>query len=194
MWRSFALEALAPLGVSTSVVEALTGRGLPANAFEVYVRDQARELEVADLPGCGQAAFLGRYTDEWNTYWLRLADSSVWMRWGILDRPAESTQRINTSVEAFQAVLGAWCEMKSSSVDETDEQAYEDLVTETICRAVGADPAVFADGDGWWPVFFEELEYTLPRMVAGDRPLHQLVRCDASGRWILEHPGYDEAS
>ena len=193
-WRPFEGETLERLGAPESALDALARQGLPDNAFEVYIRDPARELDVADLPKFGQAVFLGRYTDEWNTYWLRLADGSVWMRWGMLDQPAESTQRINTSVASFQAVLSAWCDLKSSGIDETDEEAYEDLVAATIVRAVSADPQIFADGESWWPVFFEELEYTLPRAVAGDLPLYQLVRQDESGQWILEHPGYDDES
>lgn len=191
-WRPFDRASLERLGVPVSALDVLAGRGLPENAFEVYVRDPARELDVADLPECGRAVFLGRYTDEWNTYWLRVADGSVWMRWGMLDQPAESTQRINTSVDSFQAVLGAWCDLKSAGIDESDEGAYEDAVAATVVCAVSADPEIFADGESWWPVFFEELEYTLPRTVAGNLPLFQLVRRDESGRWILEHPGYDE--
>lgn len=191
-WRPFDRQSLDRLGVPASGLDALAGRGLPENAFEVYVRDPGRELETADLPECGRAVFLGRYTDEWNTYWLRVADGSVWMRWGMLGQPAESTQRINTSVASFQAVLGAWCDLKTTGIDESDEEAYENAVAATVVRAVSADPEVFTDGESWWPVFFEELEYTLPRPVAGDLPLFQLVRRDESGRWILEHPGYDE--
>jgi len=61
---------------------------------------------------------------------------------------------------------------------DNDPRAYEDLVAVTNIRAVSADPAIFEDEQGWWPVMLEELDYTLPRLQ--------------SGRWVLDHPGYDE--
>ena len=157
----------------------LADRGLPHNVFEIFVRAPERELEVAELPGCGRAAILAQYIDDWIIYWLGLADGSIWMTKGDPGQPAENIEKINTTVTGLQKVLAAWCDLKSSGITENnDPRAYEDLVAVTNIRAVSADPAIFEDEQGWWPVMLEELDYTLPRLQ--------------SGRWVLDHPGYDE--
>jgi hypothetical protein len=58
--------------------------------------------------------------------------------------------------------------------------------------AVSSDPAAFTDDDGWWPNFFLELELTLPRMIAGNTHLYQLVHQDETGHWVLNHPGFED--
>jgi hypothetical protein len=191
-WSPYDAAALARIGAPAGAAQALAGRGLPRNAFEVFVRSPERELQVDELPGSGPAAFLADYTDDANSFWLALGDGSVWMRWGAPDEPAEDTQAINTSVQGLQGVLGAWCDLKASGLDENDEQEYEDAVTTTIIRAVSADPEAFRDEEGWWPNFFVELQYTLPRTVAGETNLSQLVRQDESGEWVLDHPGFED--
>lgn len=191
-WTPYDPEALERAGVPQDAAVALAGRGLPHNAYEVFIRDPERELSVTDLPGCGPAAFLATYTDEDNSYWASLTDGTVWMRWGKPDEPADDTQKINTTVQGLQGVLAAWCDLKSTGIDENDEEQYEQAVTTTVISAVSSDPAVFTDEEGWWANFFLELEFTLPRMLAGEAHLYQLVHQDETGRWVLNHFGFDD--
>ena len=89
---------------------ALSGRGLPVNAHEWFVRVPERELQVAQLPGGPKAAFLARVFDDYDqTYWLSLEDASVWMRYGADDDPSATSGRINGSLAAMQEILSAWC-------------------------------------------------------------------------------------
>jgi len=195
-WMPYDADELARIGAPDEAVKALSGRGLPHNAYEVFVRDEARELEVAELPGCGSAAFLAAYTDSWNSFWLSLADGSVWLRWGAPDEPAESVLRIDASAAGLQGVLEAWCDLRGSGLDAEDGEEYEDAVVSTVIRAVAADPEVFEDDEGWWSNILVELESTLPGALAGDAHLFQLVSWDeAAGEWVLDYPGVadDEA-
>jgi SUKH-4 immunity protein len=191
-WNPYDSGALERAGVPRAASDALGGRGLPHNAYEIFIREPERELTVAELPDCGPAAFLADYTDEDNSYWVSVADGSVWMRWGKPDEPADDTQRINTSVAGLQGVLAAWCDLKATGLDEDDEEEYEQAVTTAVVNAVSSDPGAFTDEEGWWPNFFLELEFTLPRMLAGDAHLYQLVHRDEAGRWVLDHPGFED--
>lgn len=101
----------------------LADRGLPHNVFEIFVRAPERELEVAELPGCGRAAILAQYIDDWIIYWLGLADGSIWMTKGDPGQPAENIEKINTTVTGLQKVLAAWCDLKSSGITETTIRA-----------------------------------------------------------------------
>lgn len=132
------------------------------------------------------------YTDQDNSYWLSLADGAIWMRWGTPDEPAGHTQRINTTVEGLQGALAAWCDLQDTGLDENDGEDYEQAVNITVIHAVKSDPTVFTDDEGWWPNFFFELEFTLPRTLAGDAYLYQLVHQDEAGAWVLDHPGRDD--
>lgn len=190
-WPVFDEAVLTGLGAPASAVAALTGRGLPVEAPASFVRDGGRELSRADLPGCGVVLFLGRSQDGVDTYWLSLADGSVWAGQSKASDPIDDTHRINTSVAAFQDILAAVSDFEDAGLEE-DDKGYEDLVCATIVRAVSADPVVFEEENGKWPVFFEELEYTITSILAGEQALYQLVRQDESGAWVLDHPGYDE--
>jgi hypothetical protein len=191
-WRPYDPAALERTGVPQDAVAALGARGLPRNAYEIFIRDPERELTVADLPGCGPAALLANYTDGDNSYWISLTDGSVWMRWGRLDEPADDSQRINTGVPGLQGVLAAWCDLKATGLDENDEEEYEQAVNSAVVSAVSSDPAAFTDDEGWWSNFFLELEFTLPRMLIGDAHLYQLVHQDEAGQWVLNHPGFED--
>jgi len=191
-WNPYDPGALERAGVPGAAAEALSRRGLPHNAYEIFIRDPQRELTVADLPEGGPAAFLAHYTDEDNSYWVSLTDGSIWMRWGKPDEPADDTQKINLTVKGLQGVLAAWCDLKATGLDENAEQEYEHAVNTTVIAAVSSDPEAFTISEGWWPNFFLELEFTLPRMLAGDAHLYQLVHRDASSQWVLDHPGFDE--
>lgn len=189
-WRPFSVSALEHAALPSAAIDALAERGLPHNAYEVFIRDPERELAVAELPGCGPAAFLANYADDSNSYWISQGDGSIWMRWGGPDEPADNTQQINTSPQGLQGILAAWCDLKAAGLGENDGDAYEDAVNQTVIQAVSSDPPAFANEEGWWQNFLLELEFTLPSMLAGDNHLHQLVRRDESGRWVLDHPGY----
>ncbi|HTJ67420.1 MAG TPA: SUKH-4 family immunity protein [Actinospica sp.] len=170
-WSPYDLGALGRAKVPRTAATVLGGRGLPHNAYEIFIRDQTRELSVAELPGCGPAAFLADYTDQDNSYWVSLSDGSIWMRWGAPGHPAHEAARINTTVGGLQSVLAAWCDLKACGLDENDGEDYEQAVAAAVVRAVGGDADAFADDEGWWPSFFLELEFTLPRMPAGDAHL-----------------------
>lgn len=191
-WTPYDPDALEGAGVPQDAAAALSGRGLPRNAYEIFIRTPERELSVADLPDCGRAALLAEYTDEDNSYWVSLTDGSVWMRWGKPDEPADDTQQINTTVAGLQGVLAAWCDLKATGLDENDEESYEQAVTAAVVGAVSSDPAVFADEEGWWPNFFLELEFTQLRMLAGETHLYQLVHRNEAGQWVLDHPGFED--
>jgi hypothetical protein len=156
-----------------------------------FVPAGERESRAAELPGVGAADLLGRSPDGLDTYWLSAVDGSVWAGRGKPDEPVEEAHGINSSLEAFRAILAATHDFEAADLDEQDE-GYEELVFATIVRAVSADPGVFEDEEGRWPLYFEELEYTLPDSLAGDAALYQLVRRDEAGRWVLDHPGYDD--
>ncbi|HTJ67427.1 MAG TPA: SUKH-4 family immunity protein [Actinospica sp.] len=193
-WQPFDADALARIAAPDGAVTALTRRGLPDNAYQHFTRVPARELEVADLPGCGPAAFLAQVWDGFNnSYWLSLGDGSVWMRYGRQDGPAEFAKRINTCVPALQAVLEAWCAFDGPRhAVENDPPAYERLLDTFILDAVRADPEVYTDPEGWWPRTLEEAGYTGPRFPKGEAPLYEYVSRDGTGAWIIEHPGYEE--
>lgn len=121
------------------------------------------------------AAFLGQVWDGFDdTYWLSLADGSVWMRYGGHDAPVDHMKRINTSVEALQAILAVYEAYARAESDEPGEQAREDLIGQAVVHAVAADPGVFADDENWWPQTFLEIEFSSPRILLGDRSLFQL--------------------
>jgi hypothetical protein len=193
-WLTYDAEWLARIGAPDDAIAALARRGLPGDAYGWFVRVPTRELEVAELPECGRAAFLAEAIDGfWNSYWLSLADGSIWMRYGKRDEPVHHVKRINTSVHTLQEILGVWIDYKGSNVSpESDEAAYENLVYKTLIRVVSLDPEVFMDEETWWARTFEEVGYTIPRVSLGDRPLYQYVRQDESGQWVLDHPGFEE--
>jgi hypothetical protein len=191
-WSPYDVGALERLAVPRAVREALGGRGLPHNAYEVFVRDAQRELAAEDQPGCGPAACLGAYTDQDNGYWVSLSDGSIWMRWGSSDDPADDAGQINTTVGGLQGVLASWCGLKATGLDENDGQDYEQAVGAAVVCAVSSDTADFIDEEGWWPGFFLELEFTLPRTLTGHAHFYQLVHLDESGQWVLDYPGFDD--
>ena len=193
-WLRYDGAELARIGVGPgSGTQALSGRGLPVNAHEWFVRVPERELQVAQLPAGPRAAFLARVLDDYDqTYWLSLDDASVWMRYGEDDDASATSQRINGSVAALQEILGAWCDFRDSDISPADEAAYDDLVCRTIVRAVSAEPEVFTDETHWWAVTFEEVEYSLQGILRGEKPLYELVRRNESGAWVLDHPGYED--
>ncbi|MBR7824695.1 SUKH-4 family immunity protein [Actinospica sp. MGRD01-02] len=191
-WTPYDPDTLEHAEVPQHAADALGGRGLPHNAYEIFIRDSVRELNGADLPDCGPAAFLANYTDEDNSYWVSLTDGLVWMRWGKADEPADDTEQMNTTVQGLQGVLAAWCDLKATGLDENAEEEYEHAVNVAVVAAVSSDPAAFTDDDGWRPNFFPELEFTLPRMLAGDTQLYQLVHQDETGHWVLNHPGFED--
>ena len=43
-----------------------------------------------------------------------------------------------------------------------------------------------------WPNFFLELEFTLPRTLAGDAHLYQLVHQDEADEWVFGRPGFED--
>lgn len=49
-WLRYDAEDLAHLGAPKGAATALTERGLPENAYQMFVRNTARELDVAELP------------------------------------------------------------------------------------------------------------------------------------------------
>ena len=194
VWRPYDAETLARIAAPEAAISALTGRGLPENAYDHFKRVPDRELEVGDLPGCGPAAFLGQVEDGFNnTYWLSLRDGSVWMRYGQQDGPVERARRINTSVPALQAVLDAWCAFDGprGSV-ANDPPAYEQLLDTFVLGAVSADPEIYTDPEGWWPRTLEQAGYSGPRFLNGDKPLYEYAHHDETGNWVLDHPGYED--
>jgi SUKH-4 immunity protein len=192
-WRPYPAARIAELGAPEAVVAALTGRGLPDDAFDYFVRVPERELEEAELPECGKAAFLGQVWDgSNNTYWLALSDGAVWMRYGACDAPVHHVKRINTSVVALQSVLAVYEAYVSAESDDLEIEAREELINQTVIRAVAADPEVFEDDENWWSQTFLEVEFSSVKILLGDRSLFQLVSLDASGRWGLDHPGYED--
>lgn len=192
-WRPYDADRLAALGTPESALDALTRRGLPEDVYEHFVRVPERELAEVDLPECGKAAFLGRVWDGFNnTYWLSLADGSVWMRFGGHDEPVHHMKRINTSVQALQAILTVYGAFQDAESGELDDQAREDLINQAVIHAVAADPDVFEDAENWWSVTFQEVEFNSARILLGDKSLFELVGRDASGRWGLDHPGYED--
>lgn len=193
VWRPYDAGQLAALGAPEAAVTALAARGLPDGVFDHFVRVPERELEEADLPECGRAAFLGQVWDgSNNTYWLNLGDGSVWMRYGAPDGPVDHMKRINTSVEALQSVLAVYGAYVRNESDDLDVQQREDLINQSVIHAVAADPDVFADDENWWSQTFLEIEFSSAKILLGDRSLFQLVSRDASGRWGLDHPGYED--
>lgn len=193
-WRPYDPGELGRVAAPEAAVAALTGRGLPDNAYQHFNRVPQRELEVAPLPGCGPAAFLGRVEDGFNnTYWLSLRDGSVWMRYGRQDGPVEFAKRINTSVTALQAVLDAWCAFDGPRHGLGDDpRAYERLLDTFVLDAVRADPEIYTDPDGWWPITLQQVGYSGPRFLNGDEPLYEYAHRDESGAWVLDHPGYED--
>lgn len=193
LWLPYDAAELARIGVPAGGAQALSGRGLPVNAHEWFVRVPERELQVAQLPGGPKGVFLARVFDDYSrTYWLSQEDASVWMRYGKDDEPSASSRQIDESVQAMQEILGAWCDFRDSDISPGDEAAYDDLVCRTIIRAVSAEPEAFTDETSWWAVTFEEVEYSLQGTLRGETPLYELVRQDESEAWVLDHPGYED--
>ncbi len=194
LWRSYDVDELARVKVPEAAANALAARGLPDNAYEYFVRVPERELKVTELPMCGRAAFLGQHEDGWNnTYWLSLTDGSVWMRYGGRDEPVDHVKRINSSVPALQNMLDVYCAFEADELEaEDDLQAHADLVCRTVLHAVSTEPELFADSENWWPRTFEEIGYSAPGILRGDKVLYEYVQRDRSGRWELNHPGYEE--
>jgi hypothetical protein len=193
-WRPYDADRLRGLGAPAAAVAALAGRGLPDDLHEQFVRVPERELELADLPECGTAAFLGQVWDGFNnTIWLGLGDGSIWMRYGGQDEPVDQMKRINTSVETLQSmltVLDAYWRVESRHLDI---DAREDLINQTVIHAVAADPEVFEDGENWWSMVFQEIEFSSAQIRLGDAlALCDLVSRDESGSWGLDHPGFEE--
>jgi hypothetical protein len=154
-WPAYDADRLSALGVPGQAATPLSVRGLPGGAFEHFVRVPERELDVAELPECGEAAFLGQVWDGFNnTYWLSLGDGSVWMRYGGSDDPAHHTKRINTSVEALQSVLTVYEAYVHAESAELGVPAREDLINQSVIHAVAADPEAFEDDENWWPQTF----------------------------------------
>lgn len=191
-WRPFDAARLSALGAPDLALAALVGRGLPDDAAEHFVRVPERELETADLPECGRAAFLGQVWDGYNnTYWLGLTDGAVWMRYGGRDEPVDHMNRINTSIVALQAVLAVF-QAYADAESGLEEQARENLIAQSVIHAVAADPEAFADEENWWPLTLQEIEFDSPRILLGERSLFELVSRDPRGRWGLDHPGYED--
>jgi hypothetical protein len=192
-WGPYDAGRLLALGAPAAAVAALTGRGLPDDAYEHFVRVPERELERAVLPECGSAVFLGHVWDGFNnTYWLSLTDGSVWMRYGQYRETLHHMKRINTSVEALQSILAvylAFAAVESDRIIGTEE--HEALIAQSVIRAVAADPEVFEEAENWWSLTFQEVEFSSARNLLGDRSLFELVDRDEDGRWGLEHPGYE---
>jgi hypothetical protein len=145
-----------------------------------------RELELTELPECGAAAFLAQNEDGYNnTYWLSLADGSVWMRYGVVGKPIHHVKLINVSVPKLRGMLEVWCALKAAEPSVEDERpAYERLVEETVLRAVSTEPEAFADSENWWPRTFEEAARQ-PRSAArtsGPEPLRHRTQGSGSGR------------
>jgi hypothetical protein len=195
VWRPYDAARLREVGAPEAAAASLTGRGLPDNTLDIFVRVPERELAEADLPECGKAAFLAQAMDGFhNTYWLSLSDGSVWMRYGAADGPIDHMKRINTSVEALQSILAVLEAYGRAESGGLGIDAREDLINQTIIHAVAADPEVFEDDENWWSQTFLEIEFTSAKILLGDgeRSLFQLVSRDGSGRWGLDHPGYEE--
>ncbi len=191
-WLPYDPEALTRLGVPSDTAAALGERGLPERAYGWFLRNPERELDVAELPQCGPAAFLAQVNDGLtNTYWLRLADGSVWMRDGLRDETGAKAYEIDQSVRGLQGILAALCGLWYSGLDQDDE-GYEAAVIKATIEAVSAEPEAFADEQNWWAGRLEEAQYTLPGMVRDDQMLYELVRRDEAGQWVLDHPGYED--
>lgn len=192
-WRPYDAGRLAELGTPTAAVAAVTGRGLPVDACEHFVRVPERELERAVLPECGEAAFLGHVWDGYNnTYWLCLTDGSVWMRYGQQHEPLHHMKRINSSVETLQSILLVYLAFASTDSDRIiGTEEHEQLINQSVIHAVAADPTVFEDEENWWSLTFQEVEFSSARILLGGRSLFQLVNRDEGGRWGLDHPGYE---
>jgi hypothetical protein len=187
-WFAHDAQELARLAVPRDTAAALTGRGLPENAYEMFVRNTARELQVVDLPGCGPAAFLGQNQDGfWNTFWLRVEDGSIWLARGEQRQAAESASRINSCVPGLQRVLDVWCSFIGSGVME-DDDGYEGLVANTLERARNADPEAFDDEESWWSRTFEEIENGVLAPVPPGGPRHGLLERNETGEWTPAGP------
>jgi len=191
LWRPYDADRLAGIGAPVGAVAALTGRGLPD--CDQFGRVPERELEVAELPGCGRAAFLGQVWDGFNnSYWLGLADGRVWMRYGTWDEPDPGTKPINASVEALQSVLAVYAQFENEESDDQDDEEHEGLIIQTVIHPVAADPEAFEDGENWWPIVFQEVGFYSRRIMLGERDLFELVDRDTLGQWGVDHPGYEQ--
>ncbi len=192
-WSPYDAGRLAGLGAPAAAVAALTGRGLPENADEHFVRVPERELEQAVLPECGDAAFLGHAWDGFNnTYWLCLTDSSVWMRYGQYQEPLDHMKRINSSVEALQSILAVYLAFEFNGSDRiVGTGEHEALINQSVIHAVAADPTMFEDDENWWSQTFQEIEFSSAKILIGERARFELVNRDEGGRWGLDHPGYE---
>lgn len=96
-----------------------------------------------------------------NSYWLGLADGSVWMRYGSPDEPVDHMKRINASVETLQSVLAVYEAYVRGESDDLGVPEREELIGQTVIHAVAADPEVFEDDENWWPQTFLEVEFHL---------------------------------
>lgn len=156
-WMRYDPNKLDTLRVTGRTAAALAGLGLPVDTYKMFFRNADRELEARELPEAGRSAFLGQYEDGVNTYWLSLADDSVWILRGYDDDP-QQVGWVNSSVVALQKILEIWDGFIGSGVYE-DNDRYDGLVAETIERAHEADPRAFEDEESWWSRVFEEIEY-----------------------------------
>ena len=192
-WSPYDAVRLAELGAPAAAAAALTGRGLPENAYEHFVRVPERELEQDVLPECGDAAFLGHAWDGFNnTYWLSLTDGSVWMRYGQYQEPPDHMMRINSSVGALQSILAVYLAFGFNGSDRiVGAEEHEALVNQSVIHAVAADPTVFEDDENWWSQTFQEIEFSSAKILLGERALFELVNRDEGGSWGLDHPGYE---
>ncbi|MEV4349018.1 SUKH-4 family immunity protein [Actinoplanes sp. NPDC049596] len=155
-WLPYSVPLLRRIGVEANAVRALGGRGLPTDTYQMFSRVPRRELGTRELPACGVAAFLGQHEDGLNTYWVSVADGSVWILRGY-DGGGQRVDRINSSVAGLQGVLAAWDEFIGSGVYE-DDPTYDGLVADAIDRARRADQEAFEDEESWWSIVFEEVE------------------------------------
>lgn len=155
-WQPCSESLLLALGAPESVRRALVSRGLPKDAFKMFVRVPERDLEERENEH-GRFAFLGVFEDGGNSYWLNCVDGSVWMfRAG--DSECQPWTQVNSSVAALQGILKAWdCFIGSGRREE--EGDYEDFVATTVEAARAFDPSVFDDEESWWSRVFEEVEY-----------------------------------
>lgn len=100
-WMPYDHQKLDRLQVTDLSANALLRSGLPVDTYKTFFRNAERELEVRELPEAGRSAFLGQYEEGVNTYWLSLADESVWIIRGYDDGP-QQVGWVNSSVIAFQ--------------------------------------------------------------------------------------------
>ncbi|WP_308406819.1 SUKH-4 family immunity protein [Streptomyces sp. AC555_RSS877] len=155
-WLPFEQVALRSAGLRSADAELLAERGLPNDSNRMFVRNARRELHLQEFPRVGPAVFLGDFEDGVNSYWLSVADGSVWIKKGYEGTEGDFT-RVNSSLYTFQRMLEIWEGFIFSGVQEEDD-SYDALVEQVVTEAGDADPEVFEDEDSWWSRVFEEIE------------------------------------